>query len=398
MPRRSPALLSLVGLAASLTLVSCSSGTTLMSTTTTSPSPSPAQLQGYRNTPEAGMGLMLTKDSVAALTPNLDVIKSALGVTEIVQLPIEVLAGVGNPKSSLKYTVKPATCAPVHEKGLRKEVVNSALLRWDSTSTHVVGGKDSKTKLPDASLSASITHYANTTKANEAFDLVAKNLKDCQKYETLVTYKGRDLPIEYILPFAQVDNQQNFIEWADIRENLEYRESVNVQALVLVGNMLVLTDGYKQGSFTSQNIEAFNQFTQDFVLKIAGVAGNSRIALLTLSELSPNAPFPLEEGKREIPTNGLVYSVTGSADSASMTYETSSGTAQTTASLPWSQTISGIVPGGFVYVSAQEKSGRSGSTVTCTITFNGKVLSSVTSSGAFSIAQCDGSLPSLRFP
>ena len=190
---------------------------------------------------------------------------------------------------------------------------------------------------------------------------------------------------------------QDFIEWADTRENVKYMESVNLQALVLVGNMLVHTEINKRGSFTSQNVEAFNRLTQNLVQKIAGATNTSRIELLTLTDLAPNAPFSLE-GVPEKPTMGLVYSVTGSTDSASMTYETSSGTAQTTANVPWSQTISGIAPGGFVYVSAQEKSGRSGSTVTCTISFNGRVLSSVTSSGAFSIAQCDSNLPSLSFP
>jgi hypothetical protein len=87
----------------------------------------------------------------------------------------------------------------------------------------------------------------------------------------------------------------------------------------------------------------------------------------------------------------VVYEVSGSARSASLTIQNEQGgTEQMTVALPWSRSMS-VQPGAFVYVSAQNQDG-SGS-VTCDIKVDGVSLQSSTSSGAYVIAGCSGSVP-----
>lgn len=88
----------------------------------------------------------------------------------------------------------------------------------------------------------------------------------------------------------------------------------------------------------------------------------------------------------------VVYRVTGSAKSASMTYENmQGGTEQGDYMLPFTKTLRfiGNVPNGtFLYISAQND-GETG-TVTCEILVNGTVQKTSTSSGAYVI--CDASM------
>jgi cytoskeletal protein RodZ len=95
-------------------------------------------------------------------------------------------------------------------------------------------------------------------------------------------------------------------------------------------------------------------------------------------------------------TREVLYEVEGTATSADITYETPSGTAQASNKrVPLGNKESGK-PGialtmerdDFVYISAQNQ-GSSG-TVTCKITVDGVLISTVTSSGAYAIASCKG--------
>lgn len=90
----------------------------------------------------------------------------------------------------------------------------------------------------------------------------------------------------------------------------------------------------------------------------------------------------------------VVYEVEGTAEAIDITYETPSGTAQQSGlKVPLSRNGGSergisltMSRGDFVYISAQNK-GPSG-TVTCKISVDGVVISKVTSTGAYTIAQC----------
>ncbi len=104
------------------------------------------------------------------------------------------------------------------------------------------------------------------------------------------------------------------------------------------------------------------------------------LGLLLLNEAS--TPGSAVAGKE------VTYRVTGSAALASVTYQNSGGgTEQAEVALPWSQTIT-APSGGFVYISAQNKS-EYGS-VTCDIELDGKQYKTSTSTGEYGIASCSG--------
>jgi hypothetical protein len=88
----------------------------------------------------------------------------------------------------------------------------------------------------------------------------------------------------------------------------------------------------------------------------------------------------------------VTYYVTGSASSVSVTYQNGTGgTEQRDAvSLPWNATFD-MDEGDFVYLAAQNQ-GDSG-TVTCSIRADGQLVKQSTSTGAYVIASCSGSVP-----
>lgn len=89
-------------------------------------------------------------------------------------------------------------------------------------------------------------------------------------------------------------------------------------------------------------------------------------------------------------TRTIVYKVSGTASSVSITYQNpQGGSSQTEASLPWEQTLT-FKDGDFVYISAQNK-GESGS-VTTEILVDDKPFKSTTSSGPYVIADCNGTV------
>jgi hypothetical protein len=88
----------------------------------------------------------------------------------------------------------------------------------------------------------------------------------------------------------------------------------------------------------------------------------------------------------------VVYSVTGDG-TADITYDTFStggaGTSQATGqSLPWTKTI---VASGLFSIYSVSGSIATGNTVTCSITVDGKVLSTHTSTGQFANVDCTAS-------
>ena len=83
----------------------------------------------------------------------------------------------------------------------------------------------------------------------------------------------------------------------------------------------------------------------------------------------------------------VTYSVTGSSSEGTITYTTNSGTEQASAGPPWSRDLA-IESGTFVYISAQN--GSEFGSVTCTITVDGIVVSTNTSTADYGIAQCEG--------
>lgn len=94
----------------------------------------------------------------------------------------------------------------------------------------------------------------------------------------------------------------------------------------------------------------------------------------------------------------VVYEVEGTAKSVDITMESTSGTSQqSNLKVPLSSKSGSrgltveMNRGDFVYISAQNQ-GSSGS-VTCRITVDGAVVSTVTSSGGYTIATCSGTAP-----
>jgi hypothetical protein len=95
-----------------------------------------------------------------------------------------------------------------------------------------------------------------------------------------------------------------------------------------------------------------------------------------------------DSSEPSIPEDGVYYQVSGTTSSASVTYRTSSGTSQAKVRVPWSNKISDLKPGAFLYVSAQNET-KSGS-VSCRIVVDGVIISENTSSGAFKVVSCEG--------
>ena len=90
-------------------------------------------------------------------------------------------------------------------------------------------------------------------------------------------------------------------------------------------------------------------------------------------------------------TYQVKYEVTGTAQSASLTYQNKDGgtSQESDVVLPWTYSFEGE-SGDFVYISAQN-SGETGSVIT-TIYRDGDVFKTSTSTGAYVIASASGSL------
>jgi hypothetical protein len=91
-------------------------------------------------------------------------------------------------------------------------------------------------------------------------------------------------------------------------------------------------------------------------------------------------------------TSTVIYRVTGTASSASLTISNEQGNTEQEDSvvIPWARRMT-FPCGEFVYVSAQNN-GESG-TIECSISADGQVIESAESSGAFVIADCSGTAP-----
>jgi hypothetical protein len=99
-----------------------------------------------------------------------------------------------------------------------------------------------------------------------------------------------------------------------------------------------------------------------------------------------------EDDKDDNGNRSVTYSITGSAPTVNITMESEGGgTSQRSGqSLPWSLAGMGFGAGDFVYLSAQNQADHG--TVTVTITRNGEVWKTATSTGAYVIATVSGSL------
>jgi len=110
----------------------------------------------------------------------------------------------------------------------------------------------------------------------------------------------------------------------------------------------------------------------------------------TSPTLSPEIQELMERKLQETLEVEATYRVSGTAKSASLTYETPTGTEQRTVNLPWSKTYK-FSKGDFAYISAQNQ-GEVG-TVKVEIKVDGTVWKHAESSGAYVIASCSGALP-----
>ena len=106
--------------------------------------------------------------------------------------------------------------------------------------------------------------------------------------------------------------------------------------------------------------------------------------------LSPEIRELMEQELKEALEVEATYWVGGTAKSASLTYETPTGTEQRTVSLPWSKAYK-FNKGDFAYISAQNQ-GKAG-TVKVEIRVEGVAWKHAESSGAYVIASCSGALP-----
>ena len=95
-------------------------------------------------------------------------------------------------------------------------------------------------------------------------------------------------------------------------------------------------------------------------------------------------------------THTVVYTVSadtayGSGRTGTVTMQTDNGTSQSSGLLPATATFTQFNTGDFVYVSVQNGQGLG--SVTCRVTVDGVLVSENTSSGGYTIATCQGSVP-----
>jgi hypothetical protein len=86
----------------------------------------------------------------------------------------------------------------------------------------------------------------------------------------------------------------------------------------------------------------------------------------------------------------ITYSVTGDSGSASITYSADSHFSiaqESDAQLPWSKDLT-IPTGDFRFLSISAQNSGDGD-ITCAIAIGGKVVNTITSSGAYAIASCN---------
>ncbi|MFB9713986.1 MmpS family transport accessory protein [Arthrobacter methylotrophus] len=136
---------------------------------------------------------------------------------------------------------------------------------------------------------------------------------------------------------------------------------------------------------------------------IGGTAVATLVVVAALSWMSSSASkatsaasSPASSGQRLSSSRTVVYEVEGTAKVVDITMSTASGISQqSNLKVPITAKDSGergltvtVNPGAYVSILAQNQ-GSSG-TVTCRITVDGTVVSTVTSSGAYTIASCSG--------
>ena len=88
----------------------------------------------------------------------------------------------------------------------------------------------------------------------------------------------------------------------------------------------------------------------------------------------------------------MAYKVTGTAETASLTYSNRNGDTVQVSSVrvPWTSKAFQAEAGAFLYISAQNN-GESGN-ITCSIYLNGEKVRSNTSKGAYTICTASGNL------
>lgn len=102
-------------------------------------------------------------------------------------------------------------------------------------------------------------------------------------------------------------------------------------------------------------------------------------------------PTPVEPTTHTVVYEVAADTATGAGRTGSVTMQTSSGTVQSTATLPATFNPGILHSGDFVYVSVQN--GQGAGSVTCRITVDGVAVSENTSSGGYTIASCQGTVP-----
>jgi Mycobacterium membrane protein len=98
-----------------------------------------------------------------------------------------------------------------------------------------------------------------------------------------------------------------------------------------------------------------------------------------------------QHGNEANATRTAVYSITGNG-TADITYDTltdgNTGSSQADGSaLPWTKTVTGK---GLITIFSVDAQLQTGSTVSCKITVDGKVVSSHTSTGQYAVVSCSG--------
>lgn len=128
--------------------------------------------------------------------------------------------------------------------------------------------------------------------------------------------------------------------------------------------------------------------------KIAAVASLAAVAFALASCGGSSATPASVDSKPLKVTSEVLYEVEGTQKSASVTYETPTGTSQANPDIPMkrkSASTPGLPltfnTGEFVYISAQGK--KSYGSVKCRITVDGTIISENTASG-YGIATCKG--------
>ena len=298
--------------------------------------------------------------------------------------------------------VAPAQCATLAAVGLGPIASADGPIQLQASSNWASREQDDS-DLPKRTVTAQLLLFADDSQASAAFDELATTAEACATYQVTMDVDSvaaeelgwADLDPDLLTafdvrhPLIRVDHPLGVLQ---LVSGQSAPDAGSATTVVRIADRLLVTGTWGMDPLDDAAYDAFNAFTLAGVAQASGSPVPAPLALAPLADLPEMAlPAVEEDGEDGTSANrpGVTYRVTGSSARVSLTYATATGTEQTTASTPWEYSLGEVPSGTFLYVSTQDDTG--GGSVTCSITVSGTEISRNTSSGAYSIATCDGS-------